>query len=229
MNRRIAIRAAVLSMIAGSLLTGAASADPWSYEQNFNGGSSLTGWSHTQTEISPSGTQTFLGQFDNDTVSLSLSNIPAHTQLQVSFDLYVIGTWDGNDYPGPDRWSFGVQGEQPAIDTTFAVSKPTGYYQQAWPMNYQETGSSFPHRYGAKENNTLGYIWKGWAVDAIQEINVTLEHSDAEVTLDFSAWGLQGIGDESWGIDNVVVTAVPAPGALAMFGLGGLVATRRRR
>lgn len=229
MNCRIAIRGCVLAMVAGSVMTSVANAEPWSYQQNFNSGLGLSGWSHSIVETSPSGTQTFLGQFDNDTVSLSLNNIPEHTQLQVSFDLYVIGTWDGNDYPGPDRWSFGIQGETPEIDTTFAVSKPTGQYQQSWPMNFGESGSSFPHRYGAKESNTLGYIWQGWAVDVIQEITLTLDHTGSDVTLDFAAWGLQGIGDESWGLDNIAVTAVPTPGSIAMLGLGGLVATRRRR
>ncbi len=50
------------------------------------------------------------------------------------------------------------------------------------------------------------------------------------VTLQFTATTGAIIGSTSQLlIDNVSVTVIPAPGAMALLGLGGLVATRRRR
>jgi hypothetical protein len=56
-------------------------------------------------------------------------------------------------------------------------------------------------------------------------------------TLTFRGVGLQELSDESWGIDNVVVTgpestAVPEPASLALWSigaLGGAVAGYRRQ
>src|SRR5947207_2175207 len=52
-------------------------------------------WSHTNTERTPFGDRGFLGQFGNDSVTLTLDNLPPHTALTVSFDLFVIRSWDG--------------------------------------------------------------------------------------------------------------------------------------
>jgi uncharacterized protein (TIGR03382 family) len=50
------------------------------------------------------------------------------------------------------------------------------------------------------------------------------------VTLQFTATTGANIGSTSeLFIDNVSVTVIPAPGAMALLGMGGLVATRRRR
>lgn len=42
------------------------------------------------------GPRTFLGEFGNDTVSLSLTDLGVHTGVQIDFDLYLIRTWDGS-------------------------------------------------------------------------------------------------------------------------------------
>ena len=53
---------------------------------------------------------------------------------------------------------------------------------------------------------------------------------DGGLTLQFTATTGANIGStSSILLDNVSVTVIPAPGALAVAGLGGLIATRRRR
>lgn len=60
-------------------------------------------WSQTNKPTSPSG-QTFLGEFGNQSVTLTLNNLPSHGQLTVDFDLYLLRSWDGNDptWGGPN-------------------------------------------------------------------------------------------------------------------------------
>src|SRR5687767_3333156 len=63
-------------------------------------------WSHTTREVTPSG-RGFLGQFGNDTVTLRLQELPAHGTVSVSFDLFLLRSWDGSGENGwgPDVWS----------------------------------------------------------------------------------------------------------------------------
>ena len=74
-------------------------------------------WSNTHTETTP-GTAShpptpFLGRFSVGTVSLNLGKLAAHTSATIEFDLFIIGSWDGNvTIPGvgPDVWDLGVDG-----------------------------------------------------------------------------------------------------------------------
>ena len=58
-------------------------------------------WSQTSITAAPNpdyaGNRKFLGEFGNNVVSLTLNNLPTHTQLSLSFQLYLIRSWDGND------------------------------------------------------------------------------------------------------------------------------------
>jgi phosphodiesterase/alkaline phosphatase D-like protein len=61
-------------------------------------------WSDNPRATSPSG-EKFLGEFGNGPLNLNLAGLPAHTRVQVYFDLYVLRTWDGNQsIVGPDEW-----------------------------------------------------------------------------------------------------------------------------
>ena len=83
-----------------------------------------------------------------------------------------------------------------------------------------------------------GRVWRGSAFGGVRgrtELPGYVERAQrGEIPLDTfitHTMGLQDINDESWGLDNVSVAtnAVPAPGALALAGVGlGLLARRRR-
>ena len=153
-------------------------------------------------------------------VKLNLTALPTHTQATVAFDLYVIRSWDGNQtvFPsaaavyagmtldgisgavGPDYWMLQANG-QTLLDTTFANIPD---FRQAYPDNVP--GGDNPAQTGAVAANSLGYIFAAWPMDAVYHIERTFAHSAASLALDFTALGLQGLSDESWGLDNVTVT-----------------------
>ena len=81
------------------------------------------------TIASANGKQRFLGEFGgpaivtappydpqhfvrvDETVTLTLNGLAPHTLATVSFDLYVLKSWDGNNSQyGPDRWSLSARG-----------------------------------------------------------------------------------------------------------------------
>ncbi len=160
----------------------------------------------------------FRGEFTNTTVTLGLSNLAAHSQITVSFDLYVIRSWDGNSGGtfGPDIWSLAVDGET-LLGTTFCIH-PSGEGSQAYPDGFP--GGEHPCGTGAAEEGTLGYTFNyaGFGVrpaNNVYRLSFTFAHSSDALTLGFAASGLQGIADESWGLDNVIVSVGNEPGAAA--------------
>ncbi len=162
----------------------------------------LVNWSDKSLSTSPGGTK-FLGEFTNDTVTLSLKSnadpIHLHDQLRISFDLYILKSWDGNS--SPDRWQLIVDG-QTIVDTTF--SNVNG--RQAFPQSYPD-GNNAP-RTGAVASNTLGYSYFG---DAIYHFDLIVPHSANTATIQFKGLNLQSASDESWGLNNVRVLAPPKP------------------
>ena len=140
----------------------------------------------------------------DQTVTLTLKNLDTHTRVTVSFDLYVTKSWDGNNPNyGPDRWSLSVGGGNTLLDTTFSNNFKTRAYDLSL-QNYPAP-DSLP-RTGAASANTLGYNFYG---DSIYHLTFTFPHSENALILNFSSSMFEGKGtdDESWGLDNVRVSA----------------------
>lgn len=195
-------------------------------------------WSHTLTQNTPTpypfGARSFLGEFGNEQVSLSLSNLAAHSSVLLEFDLYLIRSWDGSsadtafDY-GDDHFKLAVAGGATLLDETFSNGNPAG--QSFGPL------TSNPYFTGASETYSLGYVFydgiqqTSQVMDSVYRLSFNFAHDSDMLTLDFSGYGLQSPKDESWGLDNVHVSVVPEPAALPMLGIGlALVAwvTRKR-
>ena len=176
-------------------------------------------WSKTSTDTTPRGDRKFLGQFGNETVTLTLKDLPPHAKAKLSFDLFVIQSWDGNDTPfGPDIWDLRVRDGPTLLHTTFSKGE-----RQAYPSSYPD--GDYAPRTWAAEKNMLGYSFYG---DAVYNLSFTFPHSANSLVIDFSASGLQTLSDESWGLDNVKVSLIPstmdAPTDLSgrwIYGIGG--------
>jgi hypothetical protein len=162
-------------------------------------------WSDTNTDQTPITSQGFLGRFSNDSVTLTLNSLPAHSIVRVAFDLFIIQSWDGN--VDSDVWGLDVLGGPNLINTTFsAVDCSPG--PQAFPDNFP--GGINPAGTDAIETNSLGYppvgCPPGEFMDTVYHLEFTFPHTDDSITFPFFGEGLQGVSDESWGLDNVAVS-----------------------
>jgi hypothetical protein len=169
----------VLVIMTIFMTTGVASA--YIYFNDFQGvvGSE---WSNNTTDTTLAGSRRFLGQFTNDTVSFSLSGLPAHTQASVLCQLFILFSWDGNLVGvnvGPDEWDLSVNGGPTLLHTTFTNldDRP-----QAYPDGFP--GGDYSGKTGASEVNTLG--WPGHG-DAVYTLNYTFPHSGNSLVLNFSS------------------------------------------
>lgn len=211
-----AILAAALALALALVAEGAAAADPV-YETDFGAGVGPE-WSSNLGTTSPDG-ESFHGRFDeDDATTLNLAGLPAHDRLIVEFDIYVIDSMDGNDTgPGsgeeedgvshPDIFRFSADGAL-VKQTTFGNRHP-----QAFPGDYP--GDSNPPKTGATEEENLGY-----GEETTFRVLLTFPHSAASLAFEAAGIGLEDIGDESWGLDNVKVSAESSPPSAAPVPIG---------
>jgi hypothetical protein len=154
-------------------------------------------------------TTTILGQFSgNESVTLTVSGLSAcHTRLAIAFDLWVMDSWDGNaegrSDVGPDVWSVATPDGQ-VHHYTFASPSFAGMFTQTYP---DEVGGG-NHSPGTGGTNG-DYGSNGSYADSRYSLGYTSSHTGSTASWTFSTSTLQGVGDEGWGLDNVVVTALP--------------------
>jgi hypothetical protein len=167
-------------------------------------------WSTALRDTTPLGARAFLGQFSGESATLNVDAIPAHSELTVSFQLFVILTWDGNfssnPVIGPDVWDLSVSGGPTLIHTTFS-NGPIGTSQPPQAFPDAHPGGSHPFMTGASEVYTLGFMRdEGEGVlDAVYNLSFTFPHTSSSLSLVFSTSQMQGIADEAWGIDSILI------------------------
>jgi uncharacterized repeat protein (TIGR01451 family) len=177
------------------------------YCNDFNNGAGPE-WTNLAIAVSPYG-RVFLGDFTNESTTLSITDLPVHTQLQFVFDLYVIRSWDGNEIytdnlglkAGPDRWKIDIDGQE--LKVTSFSNMVNQDMKQSYPADYPF--GNYPPQTSAEEVNSLGYTYKNLPMDSVYRINSVVDHSQENFSLSLSAFGLQPKTDESWGIDNICV------------------------
>ena len=207
---RVFLYNAVLGVLAFTLASVLPAAAEVVYFNDFEGAVGSE-WSNTSTDTTPVGDRKFLGQFGNDTVSLMLTDLPPHTDMTVTFDLFIIQSWDGNIIGyGPDIWELSVAGGPTLLYTTFsnAFASETDF-RQAYPDSYPDGDN--PGLTGAAESDTLGYgdasEYDG-ANDSVYRLSFRFPHSESSLTLNFAFSNSRD--PEIWGLDNVTVEVVEA-------------------
>jgi len=154
-------------------------------------------------------TSTILGQFSgSESVTLTLSGLSAcHTRLAITFDLWIMDSWDGNAEGrgdvGPDSWGITLP-DGSSHRYTFATPSFASMFTQTYPD--EVGGPDHPAGTGATSGD---YGSNGSYLDSRYALAYTVPHTGAGATYAFSTSVLQGVGDEGWGLDNVVVTALP--------------------
>ncbi|HRC58546.1 MAG TPA: hypothetical protein PKU97_21640, partial [Kofleriaceae bacterium] len=165
------------------------------YFNNF-GGSLGNEWDTVVTSVTPLGDRTFLGTFGNENVRLTLNNLSLHSQIIVSFDLFLINGWDGDGPFGPNTWKASVDGVE-AVSYTFSNTFST----QSYPFPGSNPGT------GALEQNSLFYPFG----DSVYRVTLTVPHTGSTLDLDLAAEGLSGLFNEAWGVGNFEVQGTRAP------------------
>lgn len=161
---------------------------------------------------------------EDGAITLNLSDLPQHNTIDLTFHVAIIDTWDGNTHRGGWRWPapdyFNVSINNEVFHETF------DNYEGLWDQSYQG-----PYLvYNAELARSSGEN------DSAYIITLTdLSHSADTLTIKWyaSGAGWQAGWDESYAIDNVIVSVnpVPIPGAGWLLGSGllGLLTIRTRK
>ena len=201
------------------------------YTEDFSAGVAAAEWSGSNLAVSQaSGTNTswYLGPLNNDVVSLPLTGLDfgggaatpnsqgQHSFVTVSYDLFIIGDWTGNNSKRPDSAhtfafyttdSTDIEGDW--LTTTFSNQADllqTFPYDSVNNGYFSQSGGK-----GATEINSLGFSGAVTGYDdAVYRMaggrnqSFTFNHGVDDLTLNFLAGNLDS--GATWGITNLKVT-----------------------
>ena len=221
---------------SGPTVVGNLTTDTYSFEDNSIAGAAGTSWAVDDLEsggfsISAPDVVTaynnstkFLGRVDNHTLFLVVPN--GGSTWSLAFDLYIIGSWDGQGQQaqhgafGQDIWRLAIRCSPAAapvavlLETDFSNQLTV---QQSYPRSASQKGGSKAAT-GAYGTDLLGYV-----DDPAVHTPLFRSFGDSEYHMSFSGSnpcgagnpmyfaftvpdaGLQSNYDESWGLDNVLI------------------------
>lgn len=155
--------------------------------------------------------------------TLTLTDLPVHTSVNVGFLLAIIESWDGAAAPGVGPDSFELRLDNILVFSEVFTNIPSQASLQT--ASTDERIEPLTERFNPA-GTSLDSAYDYTSFTAFQN----LSHSSDTLTLSFTAAGplWEGGINESFAIDNISislngVTAVPEPGSLASL-LSGLMA-----
>lgn len=160
-----------------------------------------------------------LGRYNSSGFDLSLSNLPAHKLIEVSFDLYIHDSWDGNKVSGgidgPDIWKFLVDGGL-YVNTTFSNEdcNNSGFCPpQSYPADYPNSYNN--PKIGATNPNLPGVCNLSGKLSGttLYKITKIIEHSKSTLLMQCRDQLIQTNTsdpkcDESWSVDNIRIKVI---------------------
>ena len=162
------------------------------------------------------GTDTTPSTIPQMKTTLTLTNLPAHTSIDVNFLLAIINSWDGlASLPpaapliAPDFFNVRVDGTvlfHESFDNVNANGTQQGYNA---PLGVQVTPRPLTDLGFTTSSSTLDSAWNLGLDPRFSNI----PHTASTLTIDFFAdgAGFQGNTNESWGIDNLHVNLNGVP------------------
>ena len=161
-----------------------------------------------------------LGRYNNASFELNLQNLPKHQLVEISFDLYIHDSWDGNlsgDFGrnGPDIWKLLVDGDS-YINTTFSNSDcGTDIFcnPQSYPSNYINNNNN--PKSGATDKLLPGVCHRATEIGGttLYKIRKVVNHTANSISIKCLDQLVQTNSDdpkcdESWSVDNIKVNAI---------------------
>ena len=209
-----------------------------------------SGVSYSQVPNLASGYGRFFGEYGaGDAVGFSYKNSALqNSRVTLSFSFFAIRSWDGDDpLWGKDFFKV-IANSSVLLDKTFSNGWATQTFtRDGLPAN----GYNDAPMAGSSEQYALGYkFWDGinqkyWYQDAVYQMSFVFDSLSDLLDLNFVSAGLQKdyvendpegkrYLDESWGLDNVMLSVVPLskgsgvpePTTLSMILLGVLASAR---
>lgn len=163
--------------------------------------------------------------FNTDVFTMTVSNLPTHSQISIDFLLGFLNSWDSTDgSPAPDELSISIDGGAPVKLTTVTAGGSVNFY--AGGTRLVDNGQIDELQFFTDDlvdMSTAGFL--------------TFAHTASTLTMTIQAGGAgwQGGTDEYWGLDALKITAtvpgtnVPEPDALALLAAALLAAAWVRR
>ena len=194
------------------------------HENNFDTGAGAL-WTNgiTSTFVSHPEYGDILGTFQNQNQpQFNLTGLD-NGQYNVSFDLLIIATWDGSTSPtssqAPDILTYNLNGQN-IFDATFSNISTDWGWAYSCPQSFPENfgNGTFPAESGGGQ---LISLWPNWQIDNgcslpqgggggiskyIISNEVIITDGNLSIQLQSSTSPGGAMCDESWAIDNLIIT-----------------------
>lgn len=162
-----------------------------------------------------------IGRYSQNGFLLKLDSLPKHNMVQISFDLYIHDTWDGNAVKpeGPDIWIMNIDGWS-AIYSTIANGLCTNCSQAFPVLQPSQVNGGFVFFNNKPNSNAIKTDLPGACKlkdtkggTSMYRILYTFEHTQS--TLDIGCYAQLEDPDaankncnESWSVDNMMVKTI---------------------